>query len=555
MPREIDQDPNSKTFGLMVEKGTPAAAMPVNVGATPPVSTVTDRPQAPLTETYNKGGGLIINDQGYLPGGSATDMAKSGTDKVSYGTDEIRNQRNINSGMASGLMGEMNDWQYKAELDRIKAMAADLGRPLNSISDQQQIAAAMAAEEAKWNPMIAEAQSERTKGMADTTITGGERGGFMNTQFAGMAAVLPTAGKTWIGAGGQMEAVKSAYDRNINQLQEKKMAAIQAAKAAAEAAIRGEESDAYKRALELFEVAKQTDKDLSQMAKDKFDMMNAQSDYEQARITTGLGDLEKISAVGGEIPEQLKYNIDSYYGQGFTDKYKMASEAAAQVDSESSQIEAFKRVTDILKNYPKGQTLTIAGNEYQGIGEDANNQIFREVDAGGNVSYVTIDKVTGEPVNIASGGRLSTPQKSSGNPTTTTENGAPGVKLTSTQKGKLISAGILDIEGKMIEGFSDQDIYDYLYGDDLKKQSVMEKLGGGAAGATQEEGGTSGYPAMDNYSQIVQEVSTGKSKGYNDAAIKQKIMEAYGIPSFSADQFLNIVNSGEPYIPKPYVTD
>ena len=73
--------------------------------------------------------------------------------------------------------------------------------------------------------------------MAASTIAAGERGGFMNTQFAGQAALTPINGGNFEGNGGQLNKLKSEYDSNIDSLNIQKQQAITQAKEAAKKAI------------------------------------------------------------------------------------------------------------------------------------------------------------------------------------------------------------------------------------------------------------------------------------------------------------------------------
>ena len=66
--------------------------------------------------------------------------------------------------------------------------------------------------------MITEAEESKRQGMPKALINAGQRGGLMNSQFAGAAAAFATQGEDFFGAGGKLENVKSALDKNISAL-------------------------------------------------------------------------------------------------------------------------------------------------------------------------------------------------------------------------------------------------------------------------------------------------------------------------------------------------
>lgn len=84
----------------------------------------------------------------------------------------------------------------------------------------------------EYDSLIRRAEEEKRQGMAKNIVAAGQRGGFMNSQFSGIAATTPTVGGNFVGAGGQLERIKSQYDLNIQDLQVKKIGAIEAAKEA-----------------------------------------------------------------------------------------------------------------------------------------------------------------------------------------------------------------------------------------------------------------------------------------------------------------------------------
>jgi hypothetical protein len=147
------------------------------------------------------------------------------------------------------------------------------------------------------------------------------------------------------------------------------------------------------------------------MAQDKVDLVSSYQKLNQARVEYKMKDIENIAMVGGDVPENMKAEIDSLYGDGWTDKYLEASIQAAQAADETAQIKTMQDIAELLKSYPAGKLLPIGDSIYETIGSSSDTQIFRE-DDGRNYSYITMDKRTGETINIATGGKVA--PKSSG---------------------------------------------------------------------------------------------------------------------------------------------
>ncbi len=109
-----------------------------------------------------------------------------------------------------GMTGETENERLLREIQR------SIG--LTTPEDIQQISAFGAQAESAYAPLIQEAEAAKAQGMPKATIAAGERGGFMNTQFAGVGALLPTQGGDFAGTGGILNQIKSEYDANISNL-------------------------------------------------------------------------------------------------------------------------------------------------------------------------------------------------------------------------------------------------------------------------------------------------------------------------------------------------
>lgn len=143
----------------------------------------------------------------------------------------------------------------------------------------------------------------------------------------------------------------------------------------------------------------------------KRQFLTAEQEKQKENLTNQI---QQIAQVDGTVPDTLKQQLDQLYGVGFTDRYTITSQKAAQAKTQTQQIEAVKDIYSILNAIPRGQKIKIGDAEYAGIAEDKNNQIFQETDARGNVTFVTIDKATGQIVHAATGGKIGRGLKSSG---------------------------------------------------------------------------------------------------------------------------------------------
>jgi hypothetical protein len=402
MARIIDNNPNSPTFGLLVEQGAPTPKAQY-VNAPVPLEKVTDRPIEPLKQVAAGGGAIMVDDKIYTGGLGLNSYSPN---KISQGSEGVR------ANMDTMLNGA-NNLNLNLGADIATTTIEDMRRLLGvkepgvlTASDERAIEEAGAREAAKWAPLISEAERQKEKGFSKATISVGERGGFMSTQMAGAAALVPTVGSDFSGAGGKLNEIESDYDQNIMNIKAKALEAQSAAKEQARAAIEQRDSDAYKRAIELWKLAQDANKQAVALAQDKVDLVSSYKKLETARIDYNTGVLDNIAKVGGTVPDAMKAEADSLYGEGWTDLYIQASKAAAEADSEEAQIKTMKDITDLLKSYPAGKTLEIGGNTYETIGSSADTQIFKEEDRAGNITFLTVDKRSGEVINTASGGKV-----------------------------------------------------------------------------------------------------------------------------------------------------
>lgn len=296
----------------------------------------------------------------------------------------------------SGLINSISNFQPYSQTEAGKTANTELEKMRKSLGiitpeEQKQITQAGVSEGMKYDPLIQEAEAGKKKGLPKAVISGGERGGFMNTQIAGSAALAQTEGGDWVGAGGELESIQSVYDQNIQNAKSAKLQAISAAEAAARQAIKtGKESD-YKLFQDAFDRSQQMSMQELELANEK---VKAVSNYEQmvtARISTALEEMSTISSAGGVIPEDLKTLVNSKYGEGFTDKYEEVLKAQSEALDAEGEMKTAKTLVDILSKVPDGQTMKIGETEYTGMKEtDPKKGLysFTETNSAGVVTQV-----------------------------------------------------------------------------------------------------------------------------------------------------------------------
>jgi len=145
-------------------------------------------------------------------------------------------------------------------------------------SEISKIEGAGEAAGAEFDILIEEAQEQKREGRAEALVGAGERGGLLNTQFAGIAALTRIEGKTFEGAGGKLEEIKGIYDRNISMLRAKKLNAVNQAKAAAEKAIRTGKREDLVLAQNSFKFSQEISQEAADLAREKIDTITGLQD-------------------------------------------------------------------------------------------------------------------------------------------------------------------------------------------------------------------------------------------------------------------------------------
>lgn len=265
---------------------------------------------------------------------------------------------------------------------------------INKLSADDELAAKSAGVAAgnQYDTMIAQQQEEKRQGMADNTISAGERGGFMNTQFAGISALQPTVGRTFTGEGGKLEQMKSAYDMKIADLQSKKLNAIASAEQAYKDYVKSGKQTDFENAVKSYQLAEQHNKDLRDAAHQNLqDMLSiASNQREQASADTAKATAAAPGLVGKTPDEIAAYasanGLDAGVLQGQV--YK------AMLDAQEKQTLNEQRNIDMISKTVGGGSVNINGKTYKVYGSTPDAP--KTIDNGTEIYQQVYDQKTGK---------------------------------------------------------------------------------------------------------------------------------------------------------------
>lgn len=307
------------------------------------------------------------------------------------------------SGTSNFIKGALEAKPYsetdagRSDLEAVRQKLRSVGVLSQDELSQVELAGQTAG--AQFDPLIGEAREQKKAGSAKALVGAGQRGGLMSTQFAGISALMPTEGGTYFGQGGELQNIQSAYDRNIQDLESKKVMAINAAKAAArQAIITGKRQDADI-AKELFTQAKTAHDESLALSMEKINVLSKVQDIQQnqqkfirEKQDQYFTDLSNIASVGGDVPPGISSELDGIYGKGFTDKYVAVAKAQKEQASEANAMKNAEDLLDLRLKLPQDQVLKIGDVEYTGLQQiDPKKELFvtTETAADGTVTQVT----------------------------------------------------------------------------------------------------------------------------------------------------------------------
>lgn len=305
---------------------------------------------------------------------------------ISQGSDDIRANILSNQNLLNQQLGEITPTTTQDTLDKLQS---DFERIKTTTSEElAQIESAGARAGAAYDQYINEAEERRKTTLPSEIIRAGERGGFLSTQQAGIAALLPTEGskgESFVGQGGALDRTRQTLDRNVSLLKAKQLEAIEQAKNAERIAIQtGKESD-FKLAFDIVKFAQQLKQETEDMLikRQNLGLNIAAEERLQTASTFGI-----IS----QIPEGEEVTIG---GQTYVGIAIPEAEKAFFTGS---------NIISLMTSLPAGESQTITDPntgmtfEITGLAEPDTVQ---SVDDRGNLSI--INKKTGEIINKISG--------------------------------------------------------------------------------------------------------------------------------------------------------
>lgn len=337
-------------------------------------------------------GGGTTTDYGQMTPAQSSSLISNavGSNTGSQGSNGVRSDLASLQQIADEVTGAGTS-AGKSETDIIKEISDGLAKSFEESSlEAERVRQAGLNAGYQFDPLIRDAEEQKRQGFSKAMVGAGERGGFMNTQISGVGALTPTQGGTFAGVGGQLENIKSAYDRNISDLQSKKVMAIQAAESAMRESIRSGKASDMKMAMDLYNTANQASALALQQQQAKANILIALGNAKRAEEMAPFEMASKKYEMLSKIPAGETVTIDgvNYKGLSSPDPFFSGAE-----------------VVSLMKELPVGKTQTITDpntNEkitITGLNQPTvDTQVFSVADAKGNMTYTTIDKKTGQVV-------------------------------------------------------------------------------------------------------------------------------------------------------------
>lgn len=358
-------------------------------------------------------------------------ISATSEEKIVSGTDNIRGDQSEVKYDGQGILNTLDSVQLLSDKTRQDSMTklADLLEKSKVLTDQdlERIDSAGQAASNQYIAPIARARESARQGTAKSTVFGGERGGFMNTQVAGQAALTQTEGDTFVGKGGELNRIKGELEANIASLEAAQAQAVQTAREAARSAIMTGKRQDLSDAQALADMAiKAADAKEAAVSK-RIEVLGQLDKMKQDQITFSQGQedrsfkkLQDMAELGVDVPAELAKDIESKYGENFVEQFLSANFDAKQAKTEQDKINAFDKISQILARIPEGTEIKIGDATYTGYKEADPNTVTYKEDDGKNISYVTLDKTTGEILHTAVGGKSKPVKTGSGSGTANT---------------------------------------------------------------------------------------------------------------------------------------
>lgn len=415
-----------------------------------------------ITSTTPATGSLLTpnplsKDTGIVDG--ADSIYQQNTLLKSIGNDVLAELDAIDKSAGSAMEQSLND--IKALVENTKTFTS---------ADLAQIEAAGEAAGLQYDPLIQQATEEKRQGLGRAVVSGGEAGGFENTQIAGFAAIAPTEGGAFVGSGGELSKIKGQLDLNISKLEIAKTQAIAAAKAAEKKTIRTGKREDVDTTFNMYNLAKdvyETQRDAVTKRIDVISKLNeqAKSDItfqqgQEDRTIEGLATTLALDVQNMTDPNEIQKYILQFATENNVDPNRLAT-AVNQAIQDSAKDAFFKGsdIVSIMKTLGPGETREITdyntGATYtvEGLSGGAENIVLSTDDRG---AVTGINKLTGEVVWKSNAGVGKTKSNSGTTINLPSQNRTPIYDSSNRQVGyqafnpKSLEIKNFDLEGKEI---------------------------------------------------------------------------------------------------------
>lgn len=335
---------------------------------------------------------------------------------VSDGTQDIRdNMFFMNSDLTNKITGAES--RVETPASSLTRLQSEYER-MKMTTDEDLAAIEAAGEQARlaFEPIVEEQETNRKYTLPAEVVRAGERGGFLSTQQAGVAALLPTdkrKGEAFVGAGGALDQKRQTLDRAVTLAKTKQQEAIAQAKDAQRAAIMTGKRQDFDVAVKLAELAEEfaNNAETLNMQKQRLTIdysaenralraddraataANIQNIADvRALATDSLDKLTQANTPLANISAQEKEILAQQLGISTStfDNFYTSLQSAKEAAAAGNELELSKNLVDVLSKVPDDQQIQIGDSLYSGFKEGQKFNTFKE-DASGNVTQVITD--------------------------------------------------------------------------------------------------------------------------------------------------------------------
>lgn len=391
---------NAKTgspmMGAPVAKPGVAGTAPggVPIGGGTPFTQNPNQSLASVNPVYQGGGGSAPIPATNSPV-QTTQTQRSNA--ASTSTQAAQLATNIDAQNYQPFASSKESQGLKSEVDTAKQNKENAYAGIFTQPEQERIQAAENQATASYKPAVIQAEEAKAQGLPKDIVEAGQRGGFMNTQYAGAAALLPTQGGNFVGAGGVLDKISSAYDANIAQANANLSAAVEKAKYLTQQAIQTGDDAVLQDARQAYSDA-QTEyyNGLALQRQYQVDVTAAQDRQialQEKMVAQADATVHNLAKANVELtPDEVKafaktYNMSEDAFQKLYDvtRGEVQSQVTTDAITQAASLSAY------LKTTPAGMPTTINGHTY--FGTQGTGDV--EINSSGHGVVTQVDQQTG----------------------------------------------------------------------------------------------------------------------------------------------------------------